>query len=154
MNEYEEKLKRYIVECRVDAEHLRFEQSTRSVAEAAMAVGADPGDFVKSICLVTMGGDLVVAIVRGEHRVSTSRVGKALGVPRPRVASPDEILVLSGYPVGGTPAFGYGAVFLIDPMVMEMDRVYSGGGSETSLVFMSVLEIQRVNNGRVVRVRK
>jgi len=154
MSHYEDKLREYISENGIDAEVISFEQSTHSVAEAAAAVGADPEDFVKSICMVTMGGKLVVAIVKGEHRAATSRVGKALGIARPRIANPDEILELTGYPVGGTPAFGYEAMFLMDPKVLEKEKVYSGGGSGNALTYMSTGEMKRVNGAQVARVRK
>jgi len=153
MSGYEDNLRGYIAENGIQAEVISFEQSTHSVAEAAAAVGAEPGDFVKSICMVTMGGKLVVAIVKGEHRASTSRVSKALGIPRPRVAEPDEILELTGYPVGGTPAFGYDAIFLMDPKVLEKEKVYSGGGSGNALTYMSTEEMHRVNGAKVARLR-
>jgi len=154
MSGYEEKLREFITENRVEAEHLSFTESCHSVAEAARTVGAEPTDFVKSICMVGSSGDVIVAIVKGEDRASTTRVAKALGIDRPRVASPDEIHALTGYPVGGTPGFGFDAAFLVDPRVMEMERVYMGGGSECSLVRVSPGELVRVNGGRVVRVRK
>ncbi len=154
MSGYDDKLRGYIAENGIQAEVITFEQSTHSVAEAAAAVGAEPDDFVKSICMVTMGGKLVVAIVKGEHRASTSRVAKALGIPRPRVANPDEILELTGYPVGGTPAFGYDAIFLMDPKVLEKEKVYSGGGSGNALTYISTEEVRRVNGAEVARVRK
>jgi prolyl-tRNA editing enzyme YbaK/EbsC (Cys-tRNA(Pro) deacylase) len=154
MREYEEKLKRIIEELGVDAEHLSFDQYCRSVSEAARTVGTEPEDFVKSICMVDGDGGVIVAIVKGEDRASTSRVAKALGIERPRVASPDEILGLTGFPVGGTPGFGFNARFLVDPHVLEKDCVYLGGGSERSLVRMSTRELVRANGGRVVRVRK
>jgi len=153
MSGYEDKLRGYIVENGIQAKVIAFEQSTHSVAEAAAAVGAEPEDFVKSICMVTMGGKLVVAIVKGEHRASTSRVAKVLGIPRPRVANPDEILELTGYPVGGTPAFGYDAIFLMDPKVLEKEKVYSGGGSGNALTYMSTEEMHRVNGAKVARLR-
>lgn len=154
MGNYDDKLREYISDNGVDAEVISFAQSTHSVAEAAAAVGADPEDFVKSICMVTMGGKLVVAIVKGEHRAATSRVGKALGIPRPRIANPDEILELTGYPVGGTPAFGYEATYLMDPKVLEKEKAYSGGGSGNALTFMSTEEMKRVNRAQIARVRK
>lgn len=152
--DYDEKLREYIKVNSVEAEVISFQQSTHSVAEAAAAVGADPGDFVKSICMITMGGKLIVAIVKGEHRASTSRVSKALGIPRPRIAEPDEIIELTGYPVGGTPAFGYDAIFLMDPKVLEKEKVYSGGGSGNALTYMSTEEMQRVNDAQISRLRK
>ena len=154
MREYEEKLKRIIEERGIDAEHLSFDKYCRTVAEAARTVGAEPEDFVKSICMVDGDGGVIVAIVKGEDRASTSRVAKTLGTERPRVASPDEILGLTGFPVGGTPGFGFDAKFLVDPRVLEKDRVYLGGGSERSLVRMSTRELVRANGGRVARVRK
>ena len=153
MSHYYDKLRGYIADNGIQAEVISFDRSTHSVAEAAEAVGAEPDDFVKSICMVTMGGKIVVAIVKGEHRASTSRVAKALDIPRPRVAEPDEILELTGYPVGGTPAFGYDAIFLMDPKVLEKEKVYSGGGSTTALTFMCTEEMQRVNGAKVARLR-
>ena len=154
MSQFDDKLRDYISENEIDAKVISFEQSTHSVAEAAKAVGAEPEDFVKSICMVTMGGKLVVAIVKGEHRASTGRVAKALGISKPRIARPDEILELTGYPVGGTPAFGYQATFLMDPRVLEKEKVYSGGGSGNALTYMSTEEMKRVNGATVTRVRK
>lgn len=154
MVKYHDKLRLFISENEIDAEVISFEQSTHSVADAAKAVGADPEDFVKSICMVTMGGKLIVGIVKGEHRASTSRVSKALGIPRPRIAEPNEILELTGYPVGGTPAFGYEAIFLMDPKVLEKEKVYSGGGSNNALTYMSTEEMIRVNGAQVARLRK
>ena len=154
MREYEEKLKMIIEERGIDAEHLSFDTYCRTVAEAARTVGAQPEDFVKSICMVDGDGGVIVAIVKGEDRASTSQVARALGIERPRVASPDEIMGLTGFPVGGTPGFGFDARFLVDPRVLEKERVYLGGGSECALVNMPTRELVRANGGRVVRVRK
>ena len=153
MSEYENKLQKYIKDHHLKAKLLTFTQSTHSVAEAAAAVGAEAEDFVKSICMIGPGDELIVAIVKGEHRASTSRVAKALGIERPRIAKPDEMMAKSGYPAGGTPAFGYAAVFLMDPKVFEKEKVYSGGGSEQALTFMSPEEMQRANGAKVARVR-
>ena len=92
--------------------------------------------------------------MKGEDRASTSRIGEALNIDRPRVATPEEILEKTGYPCGGVPSFGYKAIFLIDPKVMEKETLYTSGGSENSLVKISAKELQRANNGRIARIRK
>ena len=153
MNEYDRKLSQYIRDHHIDAEHLVFNQSCHSVAEAAAAAGVLPTDFVKNICMLDTQGHAIVAIVKGEDRASTSRVAKALQIERPRTAEPEEILDKTGYPCGGTPSFGYEALFLIDPKVMDKDMVYTGGGSEYALVRVSPQELVRANQGRVVRIR-
>jgi Cys-tRNA(Pro)/Cys-tRNA(Cys) deacylase len=150
---YERKLLDWIGVRGVAAEHLVFERSCHSVAEAAFAAGASERDLVKNICLVDERDRLIVAIVKGEHRVSRGRVAKALCVQRPRLAEAHEILERTGYPCGGTPSFGFEALFVIDPKVMEMETVFSGGGSDRSLVRIAPEELVRANKGLVVRVR-
>lgn len=154
MDEFGEKLKKYMEENSIQAEYLSFEQSCHSVEEAAKAANAERGDFVKNICMVDAAENIIVAIVKGEDRASTSRVAKALGIERPRIATPEEILEKTGYPCGGVPSFGFNAIFLIDPRVMEREIVISSGGSEKSLMRVSSKEMQRASNGQIVRVRK
>ena len=55
MKQYEEKLKKFICDNDIKAEHLTFNQSCHSVKEAALAVNADCEDFVKNICMISDG---------------------------------------------------------------------------------------------------
>jgi len=153
MKEYEEKLKRFMFDNKISGEHLSFSKSCHSVEEAANAVKTSSDNFVKSICLISSRG-LIVAIVKGENRVSTTSVGKVLGIERPRIATPEEILDLTGYLCGGTPSFGYSAIFLIDEEVMKKETAYMGGGSPNSLVKISTSELVRANSGKFVKIRK
>lgn len=150
---YEERLKDYIRQKGLAAEHLSFETSCHSVAEAARAAGVEPTDFVKNICLVGPDGQLIVAIVKGEDQASASRSAKALGLSGARIATPEKILEKSGFVCGGTPSFGFEAVFLVDPHVMDMPEVYTGGGSEYSLVKVAPSELVRANRALVTRIR-
>ena len=154
MNSYEKRLRTYIEEQHIQAEHLSLNQPCHTVAEAARAVNATPEDLVKNICLVDTSGHLITAIVKGEDRVSTSRIAKTLAKDTLRLAAPEEILEKTGYPCGGTPSFGYQATFLIDPRVMEREIVFTGGGSETSLVKIRTEELVRANQGTIVPIRK
>ncbi len=154
MNEFEEKIKKFIQDNNIEAEHLSFKQSCHSVEEAARAANVTREDFIKNICLIDSQGNLIVAIVKGEDKASMKRVAKALNIEKPRLATPEEILEKTGYPCGGVSSFGYQAKFLIDPRVMEKDIVYTGGGSETSLIKIPTKELQKANNGQIVRIRK
>lgn len=152
--EYHQKLKDYIVENGIDAEQLLFKHSTHSVAEAAEAAQATAEDFVKNICLVDSERRLIVAIVKGEDRVSTKRVARILEIERPRQATVEEIQELTGYPIGGVPSFSYEAIFLIDERVMEKDMIYTGGGNDHSLVKISPGDLIKSNNGLISKIRK
>lgn len=131
-----------------------FDQSCHSVAEAAEASGTSPEEFIKNVCMTGNDGSFIVAIVRGTDRANTSRVGRALGTARPRLATPEEILENTGYPCGGTPSFGFQALFLVAPCVAETEAVITGGGSEHSLTRVCTADMLRANHATIVRIRK
>lgn len=150
--DYERKLLDFVRERAVHCEHVVFAQSTHSVAEAAEAAGARPQDFVKSICLVSKGGRVVVAIVKGEDRADRQAVQRLLDIGKLSIASPADMLERTGYPAGGTPPFGFEAEFVVDERVLECAAVYAGGGSPRSLVRIAPSEMLRVNGGRIARI--
>ena len=154
MNPTETQLIEFIRTNQIAAEHLVFAQSTHSVAEAAAAVHATPEDFVKSICFSTKDNKIIVAIVKGEDRADRSAVQTLLGLSKLSIASPEAMLAQTGYPAGGTPPFGFEAIFLMDERVFEHEFVYAGGGSERSLIKISPKELQRVNGARVAKIKK
>lgn len=154
MNAYEKKLKNFLKENKVQAKHLTFKESCHSVEDAAKAVKAAPDDFIKNICFIDSNNRLIVAIIKGEDSVNMAEVGKILNIEKPRPATPEEILERTGYPCGGVPSFGYEAIFLIDPKVMEKEMVYSGGGSEYSLVQITPNQLVKLNRGQIVKIRK
>jgi len=154
MNYCEEKIKQYIKDNHFQAEYLSFTTSCHSVEDAAKSVHTSTENFVKNICLIDQQGNLIVAIVKGEDRVNLKKIGEALDIEPPRPAKPEEILEKTSYICGGVPSFGYSATFLIDPKVMEKEMVYSGGGSENSLIKISPQELQRANQGQIIKIRK
>ena len=154
MKAFEAKIQEHIAAHHLQAKHIVLEQSCHSVQEAATAVQGSADQFVKNICMIDELNRLIVAIVKGEDRASTTRVGKALDIEKPRLANEEEVIERTGYPPGGVPSFGYEALFLIDPKVTEQDFVYTGGGSPFSLIKVAVNEMLRASGGRVIRVRK
>ena len=99
MNQHQEKLKKFIVENRIQAKHLHFDGSCHSVEDAAKAANVEVEDVIKNICLITSEETLVLAIIKGENRVST----QAIASMAIRTASSEEILEKTGYPCGGHP---------------------------------------------------
>lgn len=149
MDEYGEKLSEYIKQHSINAEHLVFATSCHSVEEAAASANASIDQFVKNVCIINeTDNSLMVCIVPGSKRLDMKKLSAILGVANKklRMAKAEEILEKTGYPMGGTPSFGYSAKFFIDNEVMAKDIVYSGGGSQNALTKVSPLEIIRINN--------
>jgi len=152
--DFEAKLKRFILDNGILAEHMHFDQSCHSVDEAAKAANATRDSFVKNVCMIDAKGNVFVCIVKGEDRASKAHVSQLLQAEKPRMMNAEEVLEKTGYPAGGTPSFGYNATFLVDERVMEKDFVLSGGGSENSLVRISPKELLKANNGKVAKIRE
>jgi Cys-tRNA(Pro)/Cys-tRNA(Cys) deacylase len=144
----------FIAENNIGAIHLVLKESCHSVQDAAIAINVSQHDFVKNICLLDNKEQLILAIVKGEDRVSTTRVGKALNIERPRLATEDEILAHTGFPAGGVPSFGFTAIFLVDPKVTQLPYIYTGGGSQFSLIKVETNSMLQANKGQVIRIRK
>ncbi len=154
MNQYEAKLKEFIKRGNVDCEYVSFKETVHTVEDACRATGAQPDAFVKTICMIDENNKVICALVLGSDRASTSQVAKALKINRPAVASPEQALKKTGYLVGGTPPFGYEAIFLIDPTIMEKKEIYVGGGHPNALIRITPQEVQRINKGIITKVRK
>lgn len=153
-NEYHERLRAFIDASHIQCEHLLFEQSTHSVAEAAQAAGVMPEDFIKSVCMMTKDGRIIVTIVKGEDRADRSAVQQLLGLTKLSIASPEVMLEKTGYPAGGTPPFGFDATFLMDERVFEKAIVCAGGGSDRALIRIAPAEMQRANGARIAVIHK
>ncbi len=151
--DYEEKLKHYISESNIAAEHIHFQNSVHTVEEAAREANASADDFVKSVCTISEE-NTIIAIILGSDRADMSKISNLLNIKKPYVASPQEVLERTNYPVGGTPPFGYDAIFLMDGNVLSKKIVYAGGGSPQALIKISPKEIIRINNAQICDIKK
>src|ERR687884_1509557 len=100
---------------------------TRTVAEAAAAVGTDPAQIAKTLVFVA-DGDPVLVVASGAHRVDPDALGEIFDVAEVRQASADEVRVATGYPVGGVSPLGCQLPIAFDEDLIAFDRIYVAGG--------------------------
>ena len=87
-----------------------FDESTHTAEDAASAVGAQPGQIVKSLVFVrpgTSGLEPIICLVSGPNRVDVALLAAVLGEPDVRRATAREAHELTGYSIGGIPPFGH-----------------------------------------------
>jgi prolyl-tRNA editing enzyme YbaK/EbsC (Cys-tRNA(Pro) deacylase) len=126
-----------------------LEQSTKTVGDAAAAVGCDEAMIAKSI-VVVCDGDPVVCVTSGAHRVDVERVALALDCAEVRTATPDEVRAATGFPVGGVPPFGHGLPVLFDESLLRHERVWAAGGDANSLFEVDPRELIDCTTAQVV----
>ena len=129
----------------------RLEASTRTVKDAASAVGCDESEIAKSIVFVA-DGDPVVCVASGRHRIDTEKLADVLDVAEVRQAAADEVRAATGFAVGGVPPFGHDLPVLFDETLLEHERVWVAGGDPYSLFAVDPAELVRCVKARVAAV--
>lgn len=140
----------------LDAEVLRLGVLVRTVREAARALSVSEDQIIKSILLILDEERPVLAIVLGHKRVDLSTVARLAGASRVRLARPDEVIRICGYPVGALPPVGHARPVetIIDEEVMEKPFVYGGGGTDMCLMRIKPEDIKRLQKARVAKITR
>jgi prolyl-tRNA editing enzyme YbaK/EbsC (Cys-tRNA(Pro) deacylase) len=127
----------------------RLGASTRTVKDAAVAVGCLEAEIAKSIVFVA-DGDPVVCVASGRHRIDTDKLADALDVAVVRQAAADEVRAATGFAIGGVPPFGHDLPILFDESLLEHERVWAAAGDPHSLFEVDPRELARCVDARVV----
>ncbi len=140
-------LQRFIDDHGIEAAILPLSQPTPTVADAAVALGVETDQVIKSLVFRIKDEPLLV-IASGECRVDRKKLANYLKVGRGRVrfASANQALETTGYVVGSMPPFGHRAKLrtILDDAVTGLDTVYGGGGDINTMMRMTTAELLRV----------
>ncbi len=121
-----------------------------TVPLAAAALGVAERQIVKTIVFEGKkgSGNVAVAIVTGDMRVDRSKVASVLSLPTLKLASPETVLSVIGYEVGGVPPVAHvsSVPVVVDRRVLEHDRVYGGGGDDFHMLEIAPQDIVRLTN--------
>jgi prolyl-tRNA editing enzyme YbaK/EbsC (Cys-tRNA(Pro) deacylase) len=131
----------------------RLAASTRTVKDAAQAVGCDEAEIAKSIVFVA-DGDPVVCVASGRHRIDTDKLADVLDVAEVRQAAADEVRAATGFAVGGVPPFGHDLPVLFDESLLDHERVWAAAGDPNSLFCVDPRRLADCVKARVVAVNE
>jgi prolyl-tRNA editing enzyme YbaK/EbsC (Cys-tRNA(Pro) deacylase) len=113
---------------------IETEVSTATVADAAAAFGVAEGQIAKTLAL-RVNGHVLLVVVAGNARLDNAKVKGAFG-GRGRMLGADEVLALTGHPVGGVCPFGLATPLPVycDVSLRDYAEVLPAGGSLASAV--------------------
>jgi prolyl-tRNA editing enzyme YbaK/EbsC (Cys-tRNA(Pro) deacylase) len=135
----------------LEVEVKTLDQPTRTVAEAAQAIGVAEAAIAKSLVFLADGEPLVV-IASGAHRVDTDVLALACDCAVIDQATPDDVRAATGFPVGGVPPFGHGLPVLMDETLLGQDVVYAAGGDGNTLFAIDPRKLADATGARLIRV--
>jgi Cys-tRNA(Pro) deacylase len=117
----------------------------RSLEQAASERGHRPEQVIRSILFRLKADEYVMVLVAGPAQVSWKALRRHVGQSRISMASEDEVLDVTGYPVGAVGPFGlrHPVRVLIDPGVLAEEEVSIGSGIRGTAVILSSTDLLR-----------
>ena len=116
---------------------LETDGSSATVTLAAEAFGVEPARIAKTLSL-RLGDRVVLLVTRGDARLDNKKTKAAFGT-KPRMLDLDEVVALTGHPVGGVCPFGLPTPLRVycDVSLKAFDEVVPAAGSTQTAVRIS-----------------
>lgn len=141
----------------VTLEVTTFDESTHTAAEAAVAVGADLGQIVKSLVFVVPvadGLEPLLCLVAGHNRVDLARLAAVSGAADIRRATAREVHDLTGFVIGGIPPIGHTRPIrvIMDPDLGRYPVVWAAAGLSTAVFPVPPATLRILSNATVAPI--
>ncbi len=116
----------------------KHEGKVVSLEQAAQERGQSPGQVIRSIVFRLSQDEFVMVLVAGPAQISWPALREYLGQSRLTMASEDEILAATGYPIGAVSPFGLPKPMriLLDRSVVQEGEVSIGSGVRHTTVIL------------------
>src|SRR5437899_13067407 len=139
----------------LDIHPREFADGTRSAADAAMAIGVDLGQIVKSL-VFAVDGEAVVALVSGDNYLDEEKLARAAGGTRAWREDPDTVRDATGFPIGGVPPFGHREPLrvFIDEDLLTFDELWAAAGTAHACFPILPDELVRATGGAVCHLAR
>ncbi|MCU1461781.1 MAG: hypothetical protein JWO37_1856 [Acidimicrobiales bacterium] len=134
----------------VDVHAREFPESTRTAADAALAIGVDLGQIVKSL-VFAVDGEVCVALVSGDNLLDEGKLAEAAGGDKAWREDADTVRDATGFPIGGVPPFGYREPLrvFIDEDLMGFEELWAAAGTPHVNFAIVPSDLARATGGRV-----
>lgn len=126
----------------------------RTAADAARAVGCEPGQIAKSLVFRgARSGNPILVVASGAHSVDETRVADLVGEPLER-ATPEFVREATGYAIGGIPPIGHTRAMttVVDEALLRHERIWAAAGHPNALFELAPADLPRMTGGRVAAV--
>jgi Cys-tRNA(Pro) deacylase len=136
---------RELLDCRRMSYTVSEHEPVYTSEQAARVRGAELKTGVKAIMLGTKEGGFVLGLVAADRRIDLKKLAKIVRTKRLRLASPTEVLKITGCEVGSVHPFGnlHGLPIYLDVSVLENDLVNFNAGLHTVSIQMKAQDLAR-----------
>jgi len=134
---------------------VELQETTRTSADAARAVGCEVGQIAKS--LVFRGQKTqrpILVIASGSNRVNEKRVGELISEPLGK-ADADFVRQKTGFVIGGVPPVGHAEKLevFIDEDLLRYSEIWAAAGTPNAVFRLTPSDLVRMTEGRVIGIK-
>jgi len=131
------------------------EETTRSSADAAAAIGCTVAQIAKSVIFRAKGsGRPILVIASGPNRVNEKAIEALIG-ERLGKADADYVRERTGFVIGGVAPIGLAQKVetFIDEDLVKFSEIWAAAGTPNAVFKLSPDELRNMTGGRVVNIR-
>jgi prolyl-tRNA editing enzyme YbaK/EbsC (Cys-tRNA(Pro) deacylase) len=134
-------VRQFLAEKAPDIAIIELESSTATVLLAAQGHGVEPAQIAKTLSL-RVGERNFLVVTRGDARLD-NRKAKATFGGKARMLSAEEVVAVTGHPVGGVSPFGLATPLKVycDVSLRSFDEVVPAAGSTHSALRINPLRM-------------
>ena len=116
-----------------------------SLEQAARERGQRPEQVVRSILFRLGGDEYLMALVAGPAQISWKALRRHLGQSRLTMASEDEVLAVTGYPIGAVSPFGTARQLrvLMDAGILSEEEISIGSGVRGTTIILKSQDLKK-----------
>lgn len=116
-----------------------------SLEQAARERGQAPSQVVRTILFRLAQADYVMVLMAGPGQIDWRALRRFVGQSRLTLASEEEVLAVTGYPIGAVAPFGLPQPLrvLVDESVLAQSEVSIGSGHRGTTVILQVADLLR-----------
>lgn len=116
-----------------------------SLEQAAQERGQQPSQVVRSLLFRLTEGAYAMVLMAGPSQVDWRALRRFVGQSRLTTASEEEVLTVTGYPIGAVAPFGVPQPLrvLVDESVLTQEEISIGSGVRGATVIMQVADLMR-----------
>lgn len=138
-------------------EVLELNASTRTANDAAMTIGCQVGQIVKSFLFRTKETQRpVLVLVSGKNRVNEEAIQRYTG-EKIFKADADFNREITGFAIGGIPPLGHKnpiSLVYIDEDLPQYETLWAAAGTPYAVFSLPAKELQKVTGGKVISVKE
>jgi len=129
-----ESVRAYFIRNNLPYEIREMNESTETVEKAAAALGVEPALIAKTLAF-TLSDRSILIVTRGDARIDNKKF-KQYFQTKARMMPMDEVLEITGHPVGGVCPFGLKQELdvYLDESLKQFEKIYPAAGSLNSCI--------------------